>query len=159
MHWATASCEHNMIQFACPTCGVRYRVGAEFAGRRTKCRQCGQPLQVPAPKKTPIVPAQIVEPEPVEEVISEVTTVEPIPEVLPASFVTFTPKGEIRVQVSNSAEAKATIRELRSKEASINYVQDSRQPAGNGPGETASNLEVIFRCLPRRRSYHFQNVR
>jgi hypothetical protein len=41
------------------------------------------------------------------------------------------------------------IDESPTKEASINYVQDSRQPAGNGPGETASNLEVIFRCLLR----------
>ncbi len=53
-----------MIHFACPSCRTAYKVGDEFAGRTTKCRQCGQPLQVPAVATSALVPIQVVVPQP-----------------------------------------------------------------------------------------------
>src|SRR5262249_11251818 len=117
-HWAAAFSRDNMIHFACPACGTGYKVGDEFAGRRTKCRKCGQPLEVPAPPKALPVPAQIVVPEP-QETIPEVVPVDPVPEVLPASLVTFTADGQIRVHARSAAEAKLAIRELRAKKKEL----------------------------------------
>jgi hypothetical protein len=108
-----------MIHFACPACGTMYKVGDEFAGRTTNCRKCRQPLQVPAPTKAPPVPVQIVVPQPVEETIPEVVPVDPVPEVMPASLVTFTEDGQIRVHANNAAEAKLAIRELRAKKKEL----------------------------------------
>jgi ubiquitin-protein ligase len=36
-----------MILFSCPGCGKTYRVGDEFAGRSTRCRNCTAKLVVP----------------------------------------------------------------------------------------------------------------
>src|SRR5438477_614217 len=36
------------IAFACPGCRKQYRVPDEFAGRPTKCKQCGTNVVVPA---------------------------------------------------------------------------------------------------------------
>lgn len=32
----------------CPHCGNRYRLQSELAGKKVKCRQCGQSFEVPA---------------------------------------------------------------------------------------------------------------
>jgi hypothetical protein len=87
-------------------------------------------------------------PEPVQEVITEVTTVEPIPEVLPASFVTFTPKGEIHVHARNTAEAKMAIRELRTKKKELSLskraiMQEKRE------------IRAAYTDLVRRRGSKF----
>jgi uncharacterized protein (TIGR00266 family) len=37
-----------MIKFACPSCQKGYRVKDELAGRKAKCKACGEPMQVPA---------------------------------------------------------------------------------------------------------------
>ncbi len=36
-----------MITFACPSCQKAYQVAEELAGKRTKCRACGNALQIP----------------------------------------------------------------------------------------------------------------
>ena len=102
-----------MIRFPCPACGIRYKVADEFAGRRTKCRKCGEPLDVPGPPTPPPVRRRPITREPVQEVV------ESVPEVLPASLVTFAEHGEIRVQARNSAEAKLAIKELRAKKKQL----------------------------------------
>jgi hypothetical protein len=35
------------ITFSCPSCGKGYKVPEEYAGRSTKCQQCGTALTVP----------------------------------------------------------------------------------------------------------------
>jgi hypothetical protein len=42
-----------MIAFACLKCGQEYTVKPEFAGRRTKCARCGEPIVVPQPPSEP----------------------------------------------------------------------------------------------------------
>ncbi|MFN3685166.1 MAG: hypothetical protein ACK41F_14720, partial [Fimbriimonadaceae bacterium] len=46
-----------MITFACAGCGKPLKVKEEFAGRRTSCPQCKQPIVVPAPSPQPLSPA------------------------------------------------------------------------------------------------------
>lgn len=36
------------IAITCPSCGVRMRVGAQFAGRKGRCKNCGTVLEIPA---------------------------------------------------------------------------------------------------------------
>jgi hypothetical protein len=38
-----------MITFQCPRCAQEYAVRPEFAGRRSKCRRCGEGVEVPQP--------------------------------------------------------------------------------------------------------------
>jgi hypothetical protein len=50
VHYAAGSCPKRrciMLSFECPLCRAKYEVGDQHAGRKTKCRQCGAPLQVP----------------------------------------------------------------------------------------------------------------
>jgi hypothetical protein len=37
-----------MIQFVCQQCGKKYKCSDDLAGKRTKCRECGQPLDIPS---------------------------------------------------------------------------------------------------------------
>jgi predicted Zn finger-like uncharacterized protein len=53
-----------MIHFACPSCRATYKVEDEFAGRRTKCRRCGQALQLSAVVQSAVLPVQVVVPPP-----------------------------------------------------------------------------------------------
>ena len=46
-----------MIHFTCPACRKTYKVADEFAGRTTKCRNCGQALRVPESSAAPPVAA------------------------------------------------------------------------------------------------------
>jgi hypothetical protein len=39
------------IQFKCPECGKQYKVADEAAGKRTKCRECDNPIQIPMAKR------------------------------------------------------------------------------------------------------------
>lgn len=55
------------IAFACPGCHKDYRVPDEFAGRTTRCRQCGADLSIPSPEMavqvgttTPQLPPPVV---------------------------------------------------------------------------------------------------
>ncbi|MCA9261666.1 MAG: AIM24 family protein, partial [Planctomycetales bacterium] len=36
-----------MIEFACPSCNHRFRVADELAGRKAKCKHCGNSFQIP----------------------------------------------------------------------------------------------------------------
>lgn len=42
-----------MIEFACGSCGKRYRVKDELAGKQAKCKQCGSLMAIPAPPAAP----------------------------------------------------------------------------------------------------------
>jgi hypothetical protein len=42
------------ITFKCSECGKAYRVKTELAGKRFKCKGCGEPLQVPQTEQEPI---------------------------------------------------------------------------------------------------------
>jgi hypothetical protein len=45
------------IPITCEGCGSRFEVEASYAGRRGRCKQCGQPLTVPpAPRAEPLDP-------------------------------------------------------------------------------------------------------
>lgn len=60
-----------MIEIACPKCAKGYRLADKFAGKKVKCKQCGQNIQIkglppgvvpertppPMPSPTPSVPA------------------------------------------------------------------------------------------------------
>ena len=37
------------IEFRCNNCGTRYKVKEELAGKKTRCKKCEQPLEVPFP--------------------------------------------------------------------------------------------------------------
>ena len=37
-----------MIDFACETCGKRFRVADELAGRKAKCKECGSSITIPS---------------------------------------------------------------------------------------------------------------
>ena len=52
------------IAFTCDGCGMAYKVGDEFAGRRTVCRKCETPILVPKPVAEEF---EVVEDEVVEE--------------------------------------------------------------------------------------------
>lgn len=45
--------EENVIELACPHCGVDIDLKEEMAGRTTKCPSCGKQLIVPHPPKPP----------------------------------------------------------------------------------------------------------
>ncbi len=36
-----------MIEFSCPSCSKKYRVDDSFAGKKAKCKQCGEPMPIP----------------------------------------------------------------------------------------------------------------
>lgn len=38
-----------MINTACPKCQKRYRLDDKFAGKRAKCKECGEVMEIPAP--------------------------------------------------------------------------------------------------------------
>lgn len=42
-----------MIEFPCNSCGKRFSMAEEFAGRKGKCKQCGATLTVPTPPPKP----------------------------------------------------------------------------------------------------------
>ena len=42
-----------MISFTCSQCSRAFSVPESFAGRRAKCKNCGNPLTVPAPEPAP----------------------------------------------------------------------------------------------------------
>jgi predicted Zn finger-like uncharacterized protein len=48
----------------CPTCGTRYRITDELAGREAKCGNCGTVISLPspAPEEPPILVTPVVEP-------------------------------------------------------------------------------------------------
>ena len=46
-----------MIDFACPGCGERFSVADNAAGKRARCKKCGQELTVPAAKAQAAVAA------------------------------------------------------------------------------------------------------
>ena len=53
-----------MAKFRCPGCEAKYSVPASAAGRRTKCRQCGQVFRIPAappPKEEAERPIELVD--------------------------------------------------------------------------------------------------
>jgi hypothetical protein len=52
------------ITFACSGCRKDYRVPDEFAGRTTKCRQCGADLQIPSPQVAVQLPPAVTMPPP-----------------------------------------------------------------------------------------------
>ena len=39
----------NMIKFVCSECGQSYRVLEKYAGRRVRCKGCGQVHTIPQP--------------------------------------------------------------------------------------------------------------
>jgi ubiquitin-protein ligase len=45
-----------MIEFNCPSCGKRFRVPPELAGRAAKCKACGMLMTVPAQSEAVTVP-------------------------------------------------------------------------------------------------------
>ena len=51
-----------MISFSCPTCGAKYSVKDEFAGRKTRCTKCKATIHVPAGGAS--VPVIVSAPEP-----------------------------------------------------------------------------------------------
>ena len=59
-----------MISFACPACQKAYKVADEMAGKKAKCKQCGQVMMIPPP----VVEAQIVE----EEIVEAEVVVAPL---------------------------------------------------------------------------------
>lgn len=50
--------EPPQVPAVCPVCGFRRYVAAEYAGKRTRCKDCGTPFRIPAPP----VPLRIAEP-------------------------------------------------------------------------------------------------
>ena len=45
------------IDVSCQSCGKRYRVAEKFTGKRVRCKNCGQPMLVPAaPEFVPAPP-------------------------------------------------------------------------------------------------------
>ena len=37
-----------MIEFSCPSCSKKYRVQDSFAGKTARCKECGEPMPIPA---------------------------------------------------------------------------------------------------------------
>lgn len=54
-----------MIEIACPSCQKRYRLKDTMAGKKAKCKECGQPFQIPQPA-APVIEAEVVEAEVVQ---------------------------------------------------------------------------------------------
>ena len=40
----------DSIVFPCPACGMKYNVGPQHAGKKTKCKKCGAGITVPTPQ-------------------------------------------------------------------------------------------------------------
>lgn len=100
-----------MIRFSCQNCGKSFQVEDKFAGRRTKCSKCGQPLEVPAADTAPQTamaqsprPVPVVPPARVPDVTSAVHVQSSAPHIQqPASYAT--PTTAVQVNVSQSKAA------------------------------------------------------
>jgi hypothetical protein len=103
---------------------------------------------MPAPTKAAAVPAQIVGPNSVQKTIPEVIPVDPVPEVLPASYITMTPSGQIAVHARNAAEAKLAIRELRAKKKEISLTKRAIM-------QEQREIRAAYTNLVRRRGSKF----
>lgn len=113
-----------MIEIACPKCKKGYRLSDKFAGKKVKCKQCGQLLQirdlppgtipasVPAalPKATPAQPPMTAQAVPTAEAIPTAEAV-PMAEVVSGAAVGGLPPGitPIRKPVANQS-ANQTLR-------------------------------------------------
>jgi DNA-directed RNA polymerase subunit RPC12/RpoP len=56
-----------MIEFKCETCGMKYSVKDELAGKTGKCKNCGSSIKIPMPSgvgPAPTAPAQNAAPAP-----------------------------------------------------------------------------------------------
>ncbi len=51
-----------VIDFSCPTCNTRFRVGDETAGRKVKCRKCGARLRLVGQGRADLLPPKPAEP-------------------------------------------------------------------------------------------------
>jgi uncharacterized protein (TIGR00266 family) len=51
-----------MIEFNCPACQKQYRVSDELAGKKAKCKQCNQLMEVPTPMEVAEVELDIAHP-------------------------------------------------------------------------------------------------
>ncbi len=70
-----------MINFGCPSCGKNFQVVDEYSGRRTKCPECGQMLQVPGIHRPAAAnPPQIAPPPLPSRVSSSAEFSEPSPQ-------------------------------------------------------------------------------
>jgi hypothetical protein len=132
-----------MIRFKCPYCQRKLKSPDGKAGAKATCPACKQDFSVPPPVADPgsvwrpeptaqsaalPVPVSENDQKPIPELlpiddIPELEPVDDLPEALPVSdqsvsveppsFVTFSENGDPRVHVSNLAEAKLAIRQLR----------------------------------------------
>jgi predicted Zn finger-like uncharacterized protein len=46
----------TLLGISCPRCSASYRVATDHAGRRLKCRSCGEVLSIPAPDRGAAAP-------------------------------------------------------------------------------------------------------
>lgn len=51
-----------MIEFACPACSKWLRAADEYAGKRSKCRGCGEVVTVPSPEGSYAIEPETVQP-------------------------------------------------------------------------------------------------
>ncbi len=72
-----------MISIACNKCQKRYRLDDKFAGKRAKCKECGQIMAIPAPAASDdayLPPAQDPPPAPVAEDLAVTPAKRPTPQ-------------------------------------------------------------------------------
>ena len=53
-----------MIEFSCPSCNKTYRVKDEYAGKKSKCKECGSAMPIPAGDAPPSTAASAEQPQP-----------------------------------------------------------------------------------------------
>lgn len=105
-----------MIEFDCPLCQKHYRVADELAGRKAKCKKCGEPLQIPQ--------LEVPEEEPVEEVFEaavEETAVEA--EVAEAAVVEQPVATSAAASAATGSSPLGAVGTTESKSGSTNHME------------------------------------
>jgi predicted RNA-binding Zn-ribbon protein involved in translation (DUF1610 family) len=162
-----------MIVFKCPGCEKSFSVKDEFAGKHTKCPQCGNPLRVPAgtapavsaPEPTPPAkvafppPAKVAFPPPAKvappppAIVQPALPVQAVPEVL-ASRRAVDYKDcpfcgeEVLAAAKKCKHCGETLDvALRSAEEARRIAQHSSPGGGGGGGGGAASSTVIIQQL------------
>ncbi len=121
----------QVIEFQCPGCAKRLKAGPTFAGKRVKCPQCGNPVQVPpqVPVQVPEPPAKIALPDdwlsldaPVLEDSSKLPTKPFVPKHQPAAAAR--PVAKPAVNPNGEEQAAAPKKVASSKETDLSKAAE-----------------------------------
>jgi len=121
-----------MIQFDCQSCQKRYKVGDELAGKKVKCRECAQIMQIPVLAEAddddePLIVAQLggppMRPQPPPTARPQPS---PISRPQPAFAALASQRPPLQPQATSSSRANASSKNLSGTTADLSYEISQR---------------------------------